>query len=266
MQESIISYLPDNHPWRSSIFWFDTVDSTNTHAKELAAAGAPHGTVLIADRQTGGRGRLGRSFQSPAGMGIYLSLILRPNCPAAQLMHLTCAVAVSTCDAVEQTLNFRPSIKWINDLVAQRRKLAGILTELSVNPRTGFVDYAVVGIGINCQQCEDDFPAELRSIAGSAAMVTGKPVDRTRLAAAMIQELERMSRKLLTEKVQTMERYRGECVTIGAEVDVIRNDLHRRGTALDIDNEGGLLVSFTDGSTETVQSGEVSVRGLFGYV
>ena len=149
MQDSIISYLPDNHPWRSSIFWFDTVDSTNTRAKELAAAGAPHGTVLIADRQTGGRGRLGRSFQSPAGMGIYLSLILRPNCPAAQLMHLTCAVAVSTCDAVEQTLNFRPSIKWINDLVAQRRKLAGILTELSVNPRTGFVDYAVVGIGIN---------------------------------------------------------------------------------------------------------------------
>lgn len=266
MQNSILFHLPHDHPWRSSIFCFDTVDSTNTQAKELAAAGAPHGTVLIADRQTGGRGRLGRSFQSPAGMGIYLSLILRPNCPAPQLMHLTCAAAVAICDAVEQTLGFRPGIKWINDLVAQRRKLAGILTELSINPRTGLVDYAVVGIGINCQQREEDFPAELRSIAGSAAMVTGSPVDRAQLAAAMILGLERMSRELLTEKAQTMARYRQDCVTIGSEVVVIQNDLRRRGTALDIDDEGGLLVSFPDGSQETVQSGEVSVRGLFGYV
>lgn len=266
MKEAILSNLPHDHPWRSSIFCFDTIDSTNTRAKELAASGAPHGTILIAERQTGGRGRLGRTFQSPAGMGIYLSLILRPHCPATQLMHLTCAVAVAICDAVEQTLGFRPGIKWINDLVAQRRKLAGILTELSVNPRTGLVDYAIVGIGMNCQQREEDFPAELRSIAGSAAMVTGCPIDRAQLAAAMIWQLERMSRNLLTEKAQTMERYRRDCVTIGAEVDVIRSDLRRRGTALDIDSEGGLLVAFPDGSMETVQSGEVSVRGLFGYV
>ena len=266
MQESILSHLPTGFPWRSSLLCFDTVDSTNTRAKELAASGAPQGTVLIADRQTGGRGRLGRSFQSPGGMGIYLSLILRPSCPAAQLMHLTCAAAVAVCDAVEQTLDFRPGIKWINDLVAQHRKLAGILTELSVNPRTGLVDYAVVGIGINCQQREEDFPAELRSIAGSAAMVTGKPVDRARLAAAILQALEQMSRELLTGKAQTMECYRRDCVTVGAEVDVICNDSRRRGTALDIDEDGALLVAFPNGSVETVQSGEVSVRGLFGYV
>ncbi len=261
MKSSILAHLPPGYG--DSILWFDTIDSTNTRAKQLAAGGAPAGTVLIADRQTAGRGRLGRSFLSPAGTGIYMSIILRPNCPPAQLMHLTCAAAVALCDAVENALGFRPGIKWINDLVAGGKKLAGILTELSIDPKTGLVDYAVVGVGINCNQTE--FPPELQTIACSAAMILGHSIDRSALAAAMIQSFEAMNRSLLTEKVTVMECYRQNCVTMGKEITLIRGDVRRNGKALNITPDGALLVEFSDGSREAVNSGEVSVRGLLGY-
>ena len=148
--------------YASGIHYFDTIDSTNTRARELARQGASHGTVLIADHQTSGRGRRGRSFHSPAGSGIYMSVILRPNCSPQELMHLTCAVAVAACDAVETTAGIRPGIKWINDLILQNRKLGGILTEMSVDAKTGMVEYAVIGIGINCSQTPNDFPADIR--------------------------------------------------------------------------------------------------------
>lgn len=265
MKERILSYLPPRHPWRNSILWFDSIGSTNTTAKELAAAGAPHGTVLLADSQYGGRGRLGRTFQSPPGSGIYMSVILRPQCEPGQLMHLTCAVAVAMCDAVEQAIGFRPSIKWINDLVANKRKLGGILTELSISPKTGLVDYAVIGIGINCSQKAEDFPEEIREIACSAAMLIGHTVDRPLLAASMITALEVMSRELLTAKDRLMEKYRDDCVTIGSEVTVLRSDTARNGFATDIDNDGALIVRYPNGTQEAVNSGEVSVRGLYGY-
>lgn len=241
---------------------FDTLDSTNTRAKTMALEGAPHGTVVIADHQTAGRGRLGRSFHSPAGSGIYMSMILRPDCPPMELMHLTCAVAVAICDAVETVLGFRPGIKWINDLVAERKKLAGILTELHIDPASGLVDFAIVGIGLNCGQQPEDFPPELRAIACSAAMVTGESVDRERLITAIIGALSKMD---LNEKADILARYHRDCVTLGKEVAVIRGDLTRYGTALDVDENGALIVRFPDGHSETVDSGEVSVRGLFGY-
>lgn len=242
---------------------FDTVDSTNTLAKTMAQQGAPHGTVILAERQTAGRGRLGRSFHSPAGTGIYMSLILRPACAPTELMHLTCAVAVAVSDAVEQTLGFRPGIKWINDLVAYGKKLAGILTELSIDPKTGLVDFAIIGIGLNCNQQPEDFPPELRTIACSASMVTGQPVDREALIQAMIHNLTQMD---LNDKARIMERYRRDCVTLGKEVAVIHGDSHRHGTALDINGNGALLVRFHDGPETYVDSGEVSVRGLWGYI
>lgn len=265
MIDQIRPHLPPEHPWRNSIHWFDTISSTNTHAKILAAAGSPQGTVLIADSQTAGRGRLGRTFQSPAGSGIYMSVILRPGCPPAQLMHLTCAAAVAACDAVEHTLNIRPGVKWINDLVCDGKKLAGILTELSIDPKTALVDYAIIGIGINCTQTPEDFPPELRDMACSAAMVYGSPIDRSRLAAELVLAFEQMSRELFTAKTATMIRYRQDCVTIGAEVAVIRTEQRQCGKALDITDDGALLISFADGHTEAVNSGEVSVRGLYGY-
>lgn len=264
MKDTIISHLPADFGWKNQIHWYDTIDSTNLQAKAIAAAGAPHGTVLIADSQSAGRGRLGRSFTSPAQSGIYMSVILRPGCPPAELMHLTCAAAVAMCDAVETALGIRPGVKWINDLVWQRKKLGGILTELSMDAKTGLVDHAVIGIGINCNQRPEDFPPELQPIACSAAMAAGRPIDRSRLAAAMIYELARMDRMLSQQKL-IMARYRQDCITVGQEVVVIRGDQRQPGRALSVNDDGSLQVVFADGHTSAVNSGEVSVRGLFGY-
>lgn len=261
---NIISNLPASHPWRENLHYFSSIDSTNNAAKKLAAEGAPEGTVLIADLQTGGRGRMGRSFHSPAGCGIYMSVILRPRCPANQLLHLTCAVAVAAADAIESAAGLRPGIKWTNDLVVQRRKLGGILTELSLG-KDGLVDYAVLGIGINCCQKTEDFPEEIRDIATSLQLCTGKPVDRAAVAAALLTSLEGMNRTL-TNPESMLPRYRTDCITIGQAISILRGDEVRYGTALDVDDQGALVVRFDDGHVEGVNSGEVSVRGMYGYV
>lgn len=265
MKQNIIASLPQNHPWAGHIHYFDSIGSTNDEAKRLAANGAPHGTVVIAGHQTGGRGRMGRSFHSPAGLGIYLSVILHPGCAPADLMHLTCAAAVAMCDAVENAAGFRPGIKWTNDLVCGKRKLGGILTELSLNAN-GSVNYAVIGIGINCRHTRSDFPPELRDMAGSLSMVTAASVDTAAVVAAMIDALHHMDQHLLTGKTAIMGRYRTDCVTVGQEVSIHRFDEVRHGTAVSIDDEGALLVRFPDGHTETIAAGEVSIRGMYGYV
>ena len=266
MKQQILTHLPPDHPWGQNLICFDSIGSTNTAARELARQGAPSGTVLIADRQTGGRGRLGRTFHSPGGVGLYFSLILRPECHATRLMHLTCAVAVAACDAVEKATGLRPGIKWTNDLVCGTRKLGGILTELGLHP-DGTVDYAIIGIGINCCQTEADFPEDIRSIAASLTMVTGQHTDRCRLAASLMESLLVMDRQLLTGQHRMLDRYRSDCITLGQEVSLLRADGNvRHATALDIDHEGGLLVRFPDGRRETISSGEVSVRGMYGYV
>ena len=255
--------MRESCPWQDSLIYYESIDSTNTQAKILAFQGAPRGTVLIADHQTGGRGRRGRSFHSPAGSGIYMSVILRPHCPPAQLMHLTCAAAVALCNAVEDACGFRPGIKWTNDLVYGQRKLAGILTELGFDAQ-GNVDWAIVGMGINCTQEEIQFPEEIRSMAGSLASVSGKTIDRAKVAAAMMDALYRMD---LTDKEKILTRYRKDCVTLGKEVSVVRADgVSHHCTALDIDAEGALIVRHSDGHLETVSSGEVSIRGMYGYV
>ena len=245
---------------------FQKLTSTNAKAKELAASGAPHGTVLIAGHQSGGRGRKGRSFSSPAGMGVYLSVILRPQCPPTALMHLTCAAAAAMCDAIEQAAGFRPGIKWTNDLVSGKRKLGGILTELSADPKTGLTAFAIIGIGINCRQTAADFPPELQSIAASLSTVSGRDVAPSRLAAAMIQALVEMDRNLLAEKAQIMDHYRKDCMTLGRDIVLLQGDWKCYGTAIDLDEDGGLIVRFADGTVQTVTSGEVSVRGMYGYV
>ena len=260
MINNIRKYL-ESHPWWDSIHYFDTIDSTNTRAKTMAFQGAPEGTVLIADHQTGGRGRLGRSFLSPAGTGVYMSVILRPNCPPAQLMHLTCAAAVAACDAVEQAVGLRPGIKWTNDLVYGNRKLAGILTELGLSPN-GMVDWAVIGIGINCLQKEIDFDPSIRSFAGSLSMFA--PCDRAKVAAALVEAFASMD---LSRKDAMMDRYRADCITLGQEVSLLKADeTVRHGRAVDINDDGALVVEFAPGVRETVNSGEISIRGMYGYV
>lgn len=260
MKHQIIHHLPGDHPWQNRIYWYDTIDSTNSKAKSLAAQGAPHGTVVIADRQTGGRGRLGRSFHSPGGMGIYMSVLLRFPGGPEQLMHLTCAAAVAACDAVEAAAGFRPGIKWTNDLVCQGRKLAGILTELTGNAEE---TVAIVGIGVNCCQSLSDFPEEIQGFAGSLAMVTGQEISRPKVAAALIEALSRME---LSEKDTMMETYRRSCVTVGKDISLLRPRQVLYGHAIGIDDHGALLVRFSDGHTEAVNSGEVSIRGMYGYI
>ena len=264
MKQNILSHLPGDFPWQ--VHWFDSIDSTNTRAKAMAEADAPHGTVLIAGQQTGGRGRMGRSFSSPAGQGIYLSVILRPDCQAQQLMHLTCSAGVAMCDAVESVTGQRPGLKWINDLVLHHRKLGGILTELSVTPDTGLVSYAVVGIGLNCKQKPEDFPPEIREIAISLETATGSCINNAKMAAAMVASLFRMDQKLLTRQEEILRDYARDCVTLGKDIIVHNADASYPGKAVGIDADGSLLVTLPDGSTQTVNSGEVSVRGLYGYL
>ena len=265
MKEQILSALGPAYPWKDRIYCFPTIGSTNDHLRSLAKSGAPEGTAVIADHQTGGHGRRGRSFHSPQGSGIYLSFLLRPHCPPEQLMHLTCAAAVSMCDAVEAGAGFRPGIKWTNDLVSDTRKLGGILTELGFSP-DGTVDWVIVGIGINCTQAQEDFPDEIREMAGSLAMITGVSPDRPALAAAMLESLHQMTRNLLTHREETLAVYRRDCITLNKDVVLLRGDQRSYGHAVDIDESGALLVRFGDGSLQPVNSGEVSVRGMYGYL
>lgn len=263
MIDSVLKHLPAGHPWADRIHYFDCVESTNTLAKEMARAGAPHGTVLIADRQTAGRGRMGRSFLSPGGMGIYMSVVLRYDCEAADLMHLTCACGVHLCNAVESVLQVRPGIKWINDLVYEKKKLAGILTELVF---TGSQVCAIVGIGLNCCQNPEDFDPLIRDIATSAAIITGRPPNRGLLLSQILQELLSMDQRLLSHREELMTQYRQDCITIGQSVSVLQNETVQHGKAVEILSDGTLLVQFDDGSERTVNSGEVSIRGMYGYV
>lgn len=262
MLTEIKTHLPE-HPWREKIQYFDCLDSTNTYAKGLAAEGAPEGTVIIADHQTGGRGRLGRTFSSPAGMGIYLSVILRPDCRPEELMHLTCAAGVAAGDAICAVTKRMPDIKWTNDLVLGKQKLGGILTELSVDPSSGKVDWAVVGIGINCCQQPEDFPEEIRRIAISLGIPSSQ---RPQLIAQLVRALHSMRKYLFTVKQGIMEDFRHRCVTIGSEISILRGDEVRHGKAIGVDDDGGLEVILADGTMQTVTSGEVSIRGMYGYL
>ncbi len=265
MLYSLLSALPGDYPHKEHIHWFDTIDSTNSRAKAMGLQGAPHGTALLAKAQTAGRGRLGRSFHSPDGSGIYLSFLLRPCCHATQLMHLTCAVGVYVCNAIESVTGLRPGIKWTNDLVVGKKKLGGILTELSLD-NAGNADFAVVGIGINCTQKTGDFPEDIRHIATSLAEITGKEISVPQLAAAILCSLQAMSDQLLPGKEAILAQYRAGCVTLGKEISVVTPTQVRHGIARNIDRDGALVVEFSDGHRETVSSGEVSIRGMYGYI
>ena len=264
MKQAILFHLDDSFPWRDDILFLDCVDSTNTQAKRMAAVGAAQGTIVIANTQTGGRGRMNRSFHSPENAGIYLSLILRPCRPATDLMHLTCAAGIAACDAIESVTGLRPGIKWTNDLIWKGKKLGGILTELVfTDPKA---PCAIIGIGINCAQSPQDFPEEIRDIATSVSIATGQNVDRYQLAAALIVELYRTANRLFSEKEALMTRYRADCITIGKHICVLNAGSVSHGVATGVDDDGGLTVCFSDGTRKTVTSGEVSIRGMYGYV
>ena len=250
-----------DHPWADRVVVLDTVDSTNTYAKALALRGAPHGTAVLADHQTGGRGRLGRSFASPKGKGVYLSVILRFDVPPSALMHLTCVAAEAVRRAILDACGLETGIKWTNDLVVGKKKLCGILTEL-VNTPDGFA--VIVGAGVNCGHRPEDFPPEVAPMATSL-LQCGCSADRSAVAAAMIRQLSLAARDMLSPAAW-MNGYRAHCVTIGQDVKILRGDQVRFAHVDGMDDQGALLVTLADGTTETIFSGEVSVRGMYGYL
>lgn len=244
----------------------ESVDSTNNYLKKLADEGAAHGTVVLCDQQTGGRGRRGNSFLSPAGKGLYLSVLLRPELPPQDVVNLTAWIAVAVCGAVEEAVGERPGIKWTNDLILHRKKLCGILTELSLEGETGQLQYVVAGIGINVSQSAEDFGPEVSQVATSLEQALGRTVRRADLAAAVIRALDRLSRDFPAKKAEYLERYRAGCLTTGHEVRLIQKGVARTAFAESIDDDFALVVRWPDGARETITAGDVSVRGLLGYV
>jgi BirA family biotin operon repressor/biotin-[acetyl-CoA-carboxylase] ligase len=246
---------------------FDEIDSTNTYAKKIALTGAADGTVVVADCQTAGRGRMDRSFQSPKGKGIYLTVLLRPDLPPERLLPVTALTGVAVCKAIEEVCGARPGLKWPNDPVLGNKKVCGILTELSLEGESGRVQYLVVGIGINVSQTAADFTPEVAEMATSLAAALGRPVSRPALAAALIRALDRLYGDLKAGDLsEYLSVYRRDCVNLGKPVQLLSGEDRETVTAVGVDEDFGLVVRGADGTEKTVRSGEVSVRGLYGYV
>lgn len=248
-----------------SLRCFEEIDSTNSYLKREALSGAPHGTVAVANCQSAGRGRMTRSFQSPPGKGVYLSVLLRPQLSPSELMGVTGMTAVAVCSAVERVSGIRPGIKWTNDLVLNGKKICGILTEMAVEGETGMTQSLVIGAGVNVSHTPEDFGPEVSQMATSLAQ-EGYPVSRAALAAAMIEELYRLSDALGGGISAWVDAYRRDCVNLGKPVQLLWTDHQTEAVAEDIDDQFGLIVRLSDGSKTTVRTGEVSVRGLYGYV
>lgn len=244
----------------SHLLCLDTVDSTNSEAKRQALAGAPEGLAIFANQQTGGRGRRGRSFLSPAGKGLYCSVLLRPNASLSELSWLTAWTAVAVCNAVERVCGIRPDIKWTNDLLLEDRKVCGILTELGLEGETAQLQYVVVGIGINLSQDEADFGPELAPLAISLQQAAGRVPRRAVLAGALLAALDEMYAGFPTQKETYLARYRAACRTTGREVRLIRASGAETVWAESIDSNFALVVRHPDGRREAVTAGEVSVR------
>ena len=240
------------------------VDSTNSYLKREALKGAPHGTIAVANCQTAGRGRMSRRFQSPPDCGVYLSILLRPKLMPTELMGATGMAAVAVCDAVEETAGVRPGIKWTNDLILNGRKLGGILTEMALEGETGQTEFLIIGAGVNVHQSEEDFPPDVAQVATSLS-AQGYEASRPALAAALIRAFYRLGEDLGRDTTPWVEAYRRDCVTIGKDVRLLWTESQERARALDVDEQFGLVVRREDGSETTVRTGEVSVRGMYGY-
>ena len=255
----ISAQLPPDSLFSGKVLVEPVVDSTNTRLKAMAAAGAPEGTALIAEEQTGGRGTHGRSFQSPRGDGLYLSVLLRPPAELRDLFTLTGWVAVAARDGAAKASGAPVEIKWLNDLYLHGRKLCGILTELSFLGESPEPDYVVVGMGVNMNQTAETFRAQgLEHIAASLAG-EGYPVERNQLAVCLLDALDRMARDFPGQKADYLERYRAHCITLGRRVSFEAEGGVLTGTVTGVDGQFGLQVQADGGGSHTVTSGTVAM-------
>ena len=253
--KSILDICPKELAGRLDITLFDELNSTNTHLKKLARAGAPEGRVIIARRQSAGRGRLGRSFYSDAE-GLYISVLIRPHMKAESMVFVTAMTAVAMARAIERTVNADARIKWVNDIFV-RKKVCGILCE-SAFDADALSEYVVIGAGVNITEPFGGFPADISAVAG-ALLPHGRGQElRSRLAAAFLEEL--FSEYARLDSRSFLDEYRRRSMVTGKNVSVISPTLTRHGKAIAIDDDCRLVVRFDDGTTEHVSTGEISVR------
>ena len=246
-----------------NLVFLESVDSTNNEARRRAEQGAPDGTLVVALEQSAGKGRRGRSWVSAPGGGIWMSLLLRPEFMPENASMLTLLAAMAVQTGIRQAAGIEGQIKWPNDVVLDGKKVCGILTEMSTEMEC--IRYVVIGIGINVDICE--FPEEIRQVATSIRLCTGKTVRRARLAAAVAEAWEYYYEKFLEtmDLSLLMEEYNRMLVNIGGEVKVLAPKGDYTGVSRGINEKGELLVETGEGIS-TVMSGEVSVRGIYGYV
>lgn len=249
---------------KSQIIFYKETDSTNIRINALAKEGAAEGTVVRADYQTDGKGRRGRSWESPAGTNLYFSILLRPDIKPEKAPMLTLVMAYSVAKAIEAAEELKVQIKWPNDLILSNKKVCGILTEMSL--AEGGISHVVIGVGINVNMKE--FPQELCEKATSLCLEKGQSVDREKLLQQILTEFTKQYKKFL--EIQDLsflqEEYNQMLVNKGSEVLVLEPGNEYQGTALGINQNGELLVKKENDEIEAVFAGEVSVRGIYGYV
>jgi BirA family biotin operon repressor/biotin-[acetyl-CoA-carboxylase] ligase len=254
-----ISIGLDTHLIGKHIVYREEVTSTQDVAEELAKRGAENGTVVISEAQTEGRGRMGRNWVSPAGEGVYLSIILRPNLRPAQVLQIPLITAVAVSKAIERVTTLQPKVKWPNDITLGGRKVGGILTETS--SEIDRVNYIVLGIGINVNTRSSLLPESIRGIATSLAEECGGFVSRVRFLQCLLAEFEKLYNEFLASGFGTIrEEWKALDNTIGSRVKVSGGAEEIEGEALDIDREGFLLVRTKDGDVKRIISGDVSLR------
>ncbi|MDO4475884.1 MAG: biotin--[acetyl-CoA-carboxylase] ligase [Lachnospiraceae bacterium] len=245
-------------------YYFPTIGSTNQYAKQIAEEGAPEGALVIADEQTAGRGRRGHTWATPPGTAIAMTLVLRPTLPLDRIAMVTPVIGLAAADACRELCSDQVSIKWPNDVVIGGKKISGILTEMSAEMNA--VHYVVIGIGINVNV--EEFPEELREIGTSLRIETGREHNRAQLIAKIMEYFEKYYACLQETKDLSglREHYNELLVNRGREVRVLDPNGEFTGVAEGINDLGELLVRREDGELVNVYAGEVSVRGLYGYV
>ena len=252
----INKYLEENGgKWKISVY--DEVASTNDIIREKAAQGAGEGEVAVAVKQTAGKGRLGRSFYSPKGSGLYFSLLLKPEFPLDKVTLITTAAAVAVSRAVDKISGETTEIKWVNDVLLRQRKICGISTEAVFSAELGKLDYIVLGIGVNIYRPKGGFPKE---IEGKAGYIFKRAQDdvRNRLTAEILTQFERIYDKI--EDGSFVEEYRKRCGILGKEILVCRKDERIPALALDVDEACRLKVRYEGGKEELLNSGEISIK------
>jgi len=261
--EEIKDFLNTQYIGRN-IVYYDSIGSTNSKAKDLAEKNEEHGTVIISEEQTLGRGRLGRNWVSPKYKGIWMSIILRPNIISQNVSQITLVGAAAVHKALLD-MGIKTGIKWPNDIVLNSKKVCGILTEMS--GEIDHVNYLVMGIGINVNLEKEDIPEELEDVATSIKLESGKDVERRILLANILNIFERLYMDFVENGniKETIDICRKNSILIGKEIQLVNRGKVTIAKAIDISDQGELVVENYKGIVEHIVSGEVSIRGVYGY-